>query len=366
MFLGIVSGEGSDGDMMMKRLVAALAAMLGLCVAAPAGAQTRLFSESTPVHITVSAPLSTLIQRAPRSTDPFPGTVTLNEGTPRDFPIQLNARGVTRRIAGICNFPPLRIDFDGHTVNGTLFEGQNKLKLVDPCKQGGSFEQLVVLEYLSYRLYNVITPVSYRVRPLQVTFHDTDRHRPDSANFGYVIEDIDDVAHRNHLHAMDVLADARNASQLDGVAASRFALFEYMISNLDWDMVSGHAGEVCCHNSKLVGATGEATANLTPVPYDFDYSGLVNAPYAVPPQGIRVANVRARYYRGYCRYNDQLAGVIDEFRQHKDALIAVIDNEPALQQSRKQAAHAYLEDFFETLDNPDAVRRNLTGHCRGG
>lgn len=349
----------------MKWLAAAVITLMGVAVSEPAVAQTRLFSENTPIHITVSAPLSTLIQRAPRSTEPFPGTVTLNEGAPHEFPIQLNARGVTRRIAGICNFPPLRIDFDAHVTNGTLFEGQNKLKLVDPCRQGGSYEQLVVLEYLAYRLYNVITPVSYRVRPVQVTFHDTDRRRGDASNFGYLIEDIDDVAHRNHLHALDVQSNARTAAQLDGVAASRFALFEYMISNLDWDMVAGHAGENCCHNSKLVGVSADAAANLVPVPYDFDYSGLVDAPYSVPPEGIRVANVRSRYFRGYCRYNDQLASVIDEFRQHKDALFAVIDNEPALQPGRRQSAHAYLQDFFNTLDNPDAVRRNLTGHCRG-
>ena len=350
----------------MKWLAGAFAFFVGVAASGAATAQTRLFSETTPIHITVSAPLSTLIQRAPRSTAPFPGTVSLNEATPHEFPIQLNARGVTRRIAGICNFPPLRIDFNGQATNATLFEGQNKLKLVDPCRQGANYEQLVVLEYLSYRLYNVITPVSYRVRAVQVTFHDTDGRRRDASNFGYLIEDIDDVAHRNHLRAMNVLSHARDASQLDGVAASRFALFEYMISNLDWDMVAAHAGEECCHNSKLLAATAEATENLIPVPYDFDYSGLVGAPYAVAPEGIRVPNVRTRYFRGYCRYNDQLTGVIAEFRQHQDGLFAVIDNEPALQPGRRQAAHAYLQDFFNTLANADAVRRNLTGHCRGG
>lgn len=348
----------------MKMWIATVA-LLG-AMSSPAIAQTRLFSESAPIQITVSGPVSTLIQRAPRSTDPFPATLTLNDGGAHDFPIQLNARGVTRRIAGICNFPPLRIDFGAGALNGTLFEGQGKLKLVDPCRQGGNYEQLVVLEFLAYKLYNVITPVSYRVRAVHVTFHDTDRRRADASNFGYLIEDIDDVAHRNQLHALDVAADTFNASQLDGVAASRFALFEYMISNLDWDMVSGHAGEDCCHNSKLVAATPNATANVIPVPYDFDYSGLVGAPYSVPPAGLRVANTRTRYFRGYCRYNDQLAGVIEEFRQHKDALFAVIDGETELQPGRRQAAHGYLQAFFDTLDNPDAVRRNLTGHCRGG
>jgi hypothetical protein len=351
---------------MMKLLVGAIAAFWVALLGGTASAQTRLFSDATPVHITISAPMATLIQRAPHSTDPFPGTVTLNEGGAHDFPIQIRARGVTRRMAGICSFPPLRLDFESHSVAGTLLDGQNKLKLVDPCRPGGNYEQLVVLEYLAYKLYNVITPASYRVRPVQVTFHDTDRHRADDTHFGYLIEDIDDVAHRNHLHALDVVSDALNASQLDGAAASRFALFEYMISNLDWDPVSGHPGEECCHNTKLLAANAAARQDAVPVPYDFDYAGLVNAPYAVPPQGIRVANVRTRYYRGYCRYNDQLAGVIQEFRAHKDELFAVIDNEPALDQGHRQSAHAYLQDFFNTLDNPDAVRRSLTGHCRGG
>jgi len=347
----------------MKMLAVALAALSAL--ATPARAQTRLFSDNTPIAISISAPMTTLIHRAIRSTDPFPGSLTL-EGEANAFPLQISARGMSRRVGGICSFPPIKLDFQTPTLAGTLLEGQGGLKLVDPCQPGQSYEQLVVLEYLAYRLYNVITPVSYRVRAVRVTFHDSDGHRGDDTHFGYLIEDVHDVAHRNHLHELHLGSNGLSAAQLDGTAASREALFEYMISNLDWDPLSAQQGGTCCHNSKLLALDANAPSAAAPVPYDFDYSGLVNAPYAVPPERLPVYNVRTRYFRGYCRFNPELAGVISEYQAHKADLFAVIDNEPALIESRKRDAHAYLQQFFDILDNPAAVQSNLSGHCRAG
>jgi hypothetical protein len=349
----------------MKMMTAALAALMSVVFAQAGAAETRLFSDSAPLNLTISAPMSTLIGRAAHNTDPYPGTATV-EGASQPLPVQVSARGITRRNPDVCSFPPIKLDFQTRAVAGTILEGQHKLKLVDPCQRGHSYEQMVVLEYLAYRLLNVVSPLSYRVRAVNVTFIDTDHRRDNDTHFGYLIEDEHEVAHRNHLHALDVGTGVVNASALDGAAASRFALFEYMISNLDWDMVAGPQGASCCHNAKLLGATGDARSNLTPIPSDYDYSGLVNAPYAVPPAGIHVEDVRQRYFRGYCRYNDQLAGVISDFQAHKSDLFAVIDNEPALDAGNKRSAHAYLQDFFNILDDPNAVQHNLTGHCRGG
>jgi hypothetical protein len=349
----------------MKMIAAALAALMSVAFAQAGAAETTLFSDSTPLDLTISAPMSTLIARAAHNTDPYPGAATV-AGAPQPLPVQVSARGITRRNPDICSFPPIKLDFETGAVAGTILEGQHKLKLVDPCQHGQSYEQLVVLEYLAYRLLNVITPLSYRVRAVNVTFIDTDHRRGNDTHFGYLIEDEHEVAHRNHLHALNVGTGVINASELDGAGASRFALFEYMISNLDWDMVAGPQGASCCHNAKLLGASSDARADLTPIPSDYDYSGLVDAPYSVPPAGIHVNGVRQRYFRGYCRFNDQLAGVIGDFDAHKSDLFAVIDNEPALDAGNKRSAHAYLQDFFNTLEDPAAVQRNLTGHCRGG
>ena len=351
---------------MIKVFCAAFGA-LALSLAASAGAQTRLFTDNSEIAITLSGPLSTIQRNAARSTEPRPGTVTLAGATPQTFNVQIGARGYTRRAGGICSFTPLRLDFSGDTLRGSLFQGQNKLKLVAPCRSGDSYQQLVVLEYLAYRLHNEMTPLSFRVRPVRVTYHDTDNaSRRDETRWGFFIEDDTDVARRNHRVKLEVQSGDVAAAGLDPEAATRVALFQYLISNLDWDMVSGHAGDPCCHNHKLIGATAAARTGVAPVPYDFDYSGLVNAPYSIPPEGIRVRDVRTRFFRGYCRFNDQLPAVIGDLRARRAAFYNLIDNEARLDAGHKRSAHAFLESFFAVLDDPQRVASELTNHCRPG
>jgi hypothetical protein len=332
----------------------------------PASAQTRLFSDSSELQVVIEGPLNTLVRNAVRNTDPHAAVFTVAAlDPPQRFDIQLSARGISRRTGGICTFPPLRLDFDGAAVRGTLMQGQNRLKLVTRCRNGANYEQLIVLEYTAYRLYNEITPLSYLVRPLRVTYRDTDGRRREDVQFGFVIEDTDDMARRNGRRVeLEVAPDAVRSSQLDAEAAARYGLFQYMIGNLDWDMVSGRAGEECCHNSKLIAASAEAREAIVPVPYDFDYSGFVNAPYAIPPEGISVANVRTRYYRGLCRHNDQLPAAAAHFRARRAAILAVIDSENRLSQANRNSARDYIQTFFAILDDPQRFDRQIVQRCR--
>jgi len=346
-------------------LVVALLAALGAAFA-PASAQTRLFSDDAEIQITIEAPINTLVRAARRSTDPYPAVVTVVAGAaPERFDVQLAAGGISRRTGGICAFPPLRLNFDGDAVRGTIMQGQNKLKLVTRCRVGANYEQISVLEYTAYRLYNEVTPLSFRVRPARVTYRDSEGRREEDAQFNFLIEDVNDMARRNGRRVgLDVVSDTVRSSQLDAENSARFGLFEYMIGNLDWDMVSGHPGEQCCHNSKLIAATQETRTDVISVPYDFDYSGFVNAPYATPPEGINVQNVRQRYYRGYCRHNDQLPAVVAHFQSRRAAILGVIDNEARLTPDRRRAARQYIEGFFEILDDPERFQHMVVDRCR--
>jgi len=286
----------------------------------------------------------------------------VGQGAP--YSIQLSARGFSRRQAQICNFPPLRLDFEGDAVRGTLMQGQNRVKLVTRCRSADQYQQFIVLEYMAYRLYNVITPNSFRVRPATVTYRDSDGRRRDDVQFNFLIEDISDLARRNNLRALDVVSNEVRSSQLDPTMSATVGLFQYMIGNLDWDMVSGHPGEECCHNGKLMAATRESREAVVPVPYDFDFSGFVNAPYAIPPAGLSVANVRTRYYRGLCRHNDALPAVRTLFQERRAQLYAVIDGETRLSEGRRRDARRYIEAFFEILDDPERFDRQLIRRCR--
>lgn len=337
----------------------ALAAVL--VSAGSAAAQTPLFSDNSELAVTIEAPFSTILRTARRNTDPHPGAIIVGQ---ERYNLLVSARGMSRRISDACAFPPIRIDFENNELRNTLFRGQNRLKLTTHCRPSSSYVQYYVLEYTAYRLYNELTPASFRARPLRVTYRDSDGRRGEDTHFGFFIEDDDDMARRNDRVALEIPTRTVRAAQLDPAAASRVALFQYMIGNLDWDMVESAAGRDCCHNMRLLARSETDHAGAIPAPYDFDHSGLVNAPYALPPEGLSVRNVRQRLYRGYCAHNDQLPATIALFQSRRDALNAVIASETRLSDARRAAAQRYLDDFFEVIGNPQQVERQLVDRCR--
>jgi hypothetical protein len=352
---------------MIKSFCVGLTA-LGLLLASPAAAKSSLFTDEAPLQLVINAPFPALVRAAKTSTNPFPATLTITDGAgpAQTVPVTLRARGLTRRTGGYCSFPPLSLNFDKTKVEGTPFQGQKKLKLVTYCNTPPDQEQRIVLEYLAYRLYNLITPLSYRVRAADVTYRNGDKD-DGLKRFGFLIEDIDDVADRNKLKELEAASKQVKVSQLDPKAAGRGALLEYMISNLDWDFLAATAGADCCHNSRFLAAKGATPATATavvPLPYDFDYSGFVDAPYAVVPESLRVTGVTDRLYRGYCVSTPEMPAVIDEFRGKRAQMLAVINNEPRLNPRFKAKATRFVEGFFAVLDDPAKVDAQIIKKCR--
>jgi hypothetical protein len=214
----------------------------------------------------------------------------------------------------------------------------------------------MLLEYAAYRLYNALTPESFNVRLAKVDYAGEDGH-PITSRYGFFIEDVDRLARRNG-HERLRGANRISSSQLDPEAAARFAVFQYMISNLDWAMTASPAGMDCCHNSRLVGAKGVTTGLIT-VPYDFDYSGMVDAPYALPPDAIHVANVRVRLYRGFCAHNEQAQAVAASLLARRASLLSIVDQTPDLNSASRERVDSYLGEFFDKIGSPAKVDEML-------
>ena len=335
----------------------------GLLVAIPALAHGQatsdakvLFAGDAPLRLIIDAPLQS-IARGPR--DPaaaHPGTLADGSVT---LPVRVAPRGLTRRKHETCDFPPLRVTFDQKPPATSLFAGQKSLKLVTHCKSASRFQRHTLLEYAAYRLYNVLSPASFRARLAYIDYRDNGR--PLVSRVGFFLEDVDDVAKRNGMK--EVKAGARLPLQgVDKTAAARVALFEYMISNLDWSMSAGPAGDTCCHNVKPISGTGAAFAYI-PVPYDFDYSGLVNAPYAVPPDGD--GSVTSRVYRGYCAHNPQALAAAALFRSQMSPMLAALNAVPGLEAGSKNKAANYLRGFFDQIATDQLVNDRILKRCIG-
>ncbi len=338
------------------RIFVPIAACL-LAIGAPCAAQTAkpLFAASETLRLTIQAPLANLINN--RETRQVIGG-TLTDPAGNALPINIALRGLTRRTSEICNFPPLRIDFTTPPPPTSVFAGQRRLKLVTHCRNSASFQQNLLLEYAAYRMYNVLTPRSFLVRLASVDYRNPDG-RPIISRTGFFIEDLDDVAKRNaarELHAPERIPIA----DLSPPDAARYALFQHMISNHDWSMRAGPVGDDCCHNARLIGTLGPGT--VIPIPYDFDFSGLVSAPYAMPPDELRLSSVRQRFYRGYCSHNLQAAAIAAQMRAARPAILAALTQIPGLEERTRTRASAYLEGFFADIGT-DASVAKLLNRC---
>ena len=329
----------------MNKWICAVAA---LALAAPAASakeakpQTPLFASDAPIHVTIQGPMNSLASN--RAATPRPATMTVDGVT---YPITLTPRGITRLSKDTCEFPPLRVDLTQPAPPGSLFDHQKHLKLTVFCKRSPAFQQKVLLEYAAYRLYNLMTPESFRARLANIDYLD-ETGRPYISRAGFFVEDFGDVAKRNgmsqaHMGAVVPLA------QIDPTAAARFAIFEDMISNYDWSMRAGPKGTECCHNARLM--TGAPGGLLTPVPYDFDYSGLVDAPYAIPPEGIPVNDVRQRDYRGYCAHQTQARAIAAQLSPRRAEFTGLFASIPGLDPREQAKAASFIQGFFADLDS---------------
>lgn len=320
----------------------------------------KIFTDDRVITARVEGPWKTIMRQKEEDTS-WEGVFRYTESDGRDIaiPIEITTRGLTRKR--VCDFPPLRFRFDKEAAKGTAFRGAGNLKLVTHCLFPSKYEQYIVKEYLAYRIYNQVTDKSYRVQGLDLSYAtDADDGSP-IERFGFLIEDPDDVAKRNDVEKLSI--NDIQPSRLDAMETSRFMLFQYMIANLDWSALGGPK-DACCHNARLIGASPEADM-LVAIPYDLDSSGLVNAHYAAPPDGLKVRSVTQRLYRGFCAHNDSVAPALEEFRALQPDFDALLENEPRLDKGNLKRALKFIGQFYEDLETPEDVQRRLIDNCRG-
>lgn len=348
----------------LRTQVSSLAACALMLAAAPLQAAPRpLFESNEILKLRIEAPFAELLRAAPHSTAAIEAKLTLTEPTPETLPIQLSPRGISRRNPQNCDFPPLRIGFKEKPGGSSLFKGQKNLKLVTHCRSDFGYQDYNLLEFAAYKILNILTPMSFRVRLAEIDYVNAGSGTVRIHRHGFLIEESGEMAARNGLR--EVKADRIELDQLSSSGTARSDLFQYMIGNLDWSDMAALPNTNCCHNVKLLGSAADSRHDLVPVPYDFDSSGFVNAPYANPPAGVPVQSVRSRYFRGLCQFNAQTTEAAQQMLQNRAAVLASVNATPALSEARKKSTTEYLEAFFGELSDPAKFQHQVLAHCRG-
>ena len=330
-------------------------------IAADGDKPKKLFKDSSEWKVTLTGPWGKIQSKS--STDArYPAQLTYpgENGQQITVDIEVAPRALTRRR--MCDFPPLKVYFDKKKMKGTALSGNKSLKLVTYCDTNKKYEQYYIKEFLVYRIYNLITEYSFRVKPLMVDYKDSQRNYKPLTRFSFLIEDADEVADRNDLEKLTI--GRVPPTELHPIETSYFALFQYMVGNLDWAATGGPDKDKCCHNAKVIGKSLESTPKYV-IPYDFDSTGLVNAHYAAPPEKLKVRNIRQRLYRGFCEQNDTLPRAADRFQEKKTEIMALFENNAHITKSTRKRAIKYLESFYEVLDDPGKFKKAITDKCRG-
>ncbi len=312
------------------------------------------FADEKPVELTITTDIKALQnQRKPEKIFQD-GSVTLklDDNTTYTENIKISTRGKTRKE--MCRIPPLMINF--RTSPQSLLKGLGKLKLVIACGTSQGEEELLFKEFMCYKIYNILENKSFRVRLAKTTYVDSKNKAKTVTQYAFFIEDDADMAKRNGCKKKDKYSPF-NSEGTNRDVMTMVALYEYFIGNTDWSVPNGH-------NTKLIFDKNPEIAIPYVVPYDFDYSGLVNAEYAVPAEIMGTEKVTERVYRGFARTMEELQLKLTIFENKKADIYAKINGFTFLAEKTKKGMISYLEEFYAIAKDNKLVKRIFIDEAR--
>jgi len=313
--------------------------------------RTGLFADTTVLRFTLTAPLQRLIKERADTTASYAAQLSypVAQGATPMLPVKLKVRGHFRRQWNVCSFPPLSLDFPIKKTQDTPFANQNKLKLITHCE----VEEYVVREYLVYRLYNLLTDLSFRARLCKVTYLDSAGKLKPETRWAALLENEDDMRKRNGGKSNKLRMV--NMPDVDSLSMATLGVFEYLIGNTDWSVPYRH-------NIRLL--TLPTYAKPVPVPYDFDHAGIVETFYALPGENVGIASVRDRIYRGPLYSMALLQRVFEHFNQLKPQFYAFYQNDSRLDPAYVKNTLRYLDEFYSEINTPTTVQTIFQSNAR--
>lgn len=259
---------------------------------------------------------------------------------------KVRPRGHARRE--LCRFTPLKIDFKKSDLSREGLQPIDGLKLVNQCRPDADCAGYIFREFLAYRLYNLLTPYSYRVQLATVNYVNTGKDEKGYRLCGILIEPEKEFAAR--MNGSPANIKQVKPSLISPGLLQQMAVFQYMIGNTDWSVAN-------LHNFDLFSIPG--VDKLVPVPYDFDYSGLVNTDYARPHSSLPIKTVRERYFKGTPPAAGEIETLCAAFREYVKSAIVYCEQSPYLDERQKKDAKEYLAEFYEILDNKENARKHF-------
>lgn len=266
------------------------------------------------------------------------------------MPGKVRARGNMR--LDICSFPPLKLKFDKGELARHQLSGLNEMDLVYPCHSGEQYEQLLLREYLAYRIWEILSPYHFKTQLVRLHYYNEDGTSAYDSTSAILVENTEEVVDRLGGRRNKTPVISQNA--VDRLSMLSVTLFQFMIGNTDWFILNRH-------NLEFVGIPGHTL--LVTIPYDFDYSGLVLAPYAAPHISLDLPSVTIRYYQGWCYTPEEVMSALQVFFDNKEKILALPYTIPGLNERSIKHTTTYLREFYDIIETPQKLKNQILRHC---
>lgn len=314
----------------------------------------KIFEDETPMNLTLEYDITAFIKNKMDGEYLDANLKIEYKDYKVDKGIRLKARGNNRRQT--CFFPPIYLNFKTDPIETTELKGIKKIKLVTHCSTSKAHTGYLLREYLIYKMYNVISDQSFRVKMLNIKYIDTGKKKRNYEKYGILLEPIELLTQR--INSIEVEGQVIREINVHDREADIVSLFQYMIGNTDWRIKGGH-------NTKFVKSLETVSTKVIPVPYDFDYAGFVDAHYSFPQSWTSIETTKEREYMGYCRDNeDSYLEAINLFIEKKDEIMKTIDEFTYLSEKDKEPLKKYINSFYSMTNRPDRFVSTLKGECR--
>jgi len=257
--------------------------------------------------------------------------------------VKVKIRGKYR--SRYCENPPIKIKYSNKSLKKRNFKKLNEFKLVYPCQSTAEYQNYVLKEYLIYKLYNELTDNSLRVQLIDLTLVDSLTGQKDREFKGFLIEDREELIHRVNAVMSDMKCMRPN--HLNQHHYTIFQVFQFLIGNTDWVLPT-------CKNAEVISMKN---GEMIPIPYDFDFSGMVNASYATTNIAFGFTSVKQRYFLGHLKPMEDLLPVLALYKEKRQRLTQVIEAFDYLSLRDRKRMIKYLDSFYKILDNPKKVKR---------
>jgi hypothetical protein len=284
------------------------------------------------VHLKLSTDL-TKMNGARASDDYQPAIFTDQDG--KKWKVEIKTRGKFRRKNGY--FPPLKIKFSKKDLEAQGLSDHNDVRVSLPFYEDDKGNDLIVREYICYRMYEHLTPASVRARLVRLTLSDSHVESWKHEIYTIFMEDDDELEKRLNVKEEEIYG--LEPDSLISTQAALTCAYNYFIGNADFEVAG-------MRNVKLM--RGLDGGKIILIPYDFDFSGVVNAPYSKPASMSGLKTIKQRFLMADGLKSEHLRRAFLVL-QKESSNLKRISQSKYLKSTSQDEVWNYLQSFYNNL-----------------